>query len=45
VPVEHGPRERVTALILIGVVLPFTPLAATLGLVPLPGAYFAPNAD
>jgi hypothetical protein len=35
----------VTALILIGVVLPFTPLAATLGLVRLPGAYFASNAD
>jgi Mg2+-importing ATPase len=27
-------------VVLIGVILPFTPLAATLGLVPLPGAYF-----
>src|SRR5207245_3013232 len=27
-------------VVLIGVVLPFTPLAATLGFVPLPGAYF-----
>jgi P-type Mg2+ transporter len=27
-------------VVLIGVMLPFTPLAATLGLVPLPGAYF-----
>ena len=27
-------------VVLIGVVLPFTPLAATLGLVPLPGKYF-----
>jgi len=26
--------------VLIGVILPFTPLAATLGFVPLPGAYF-----
>ena len=27
-------------VVLIGVMLPFTPLAATLGFVPLPGAYF-----
>jgi Mg2+-importing ATPase len=27
-------------VVLIGVILPFTPLAATLGFVPLPGAYF-----
>ena len=27
-------------VVLIGVVLPFTPVAATLGFVPLPGAYF-----
>jgi P-type Mg2+ transporter len=27
-------------VVLIGVILPFTPLAPTLGLVPLPGAYF-----
>jgi Mg2+-importing ATPase len=27
-------------VVLIGVILPFTPLAAALGLVPLPGAYF-----
>jgi Mg2+-importing ATPase len=27
-------------VVLIGVLLPFTPLAATLGFVPLPGAYF-----
>ena len=27
-------------VVLIGVVLPFTPLAATLGFVPLPGTYF-----
>src|SRR5439155_26769920 len=27
-------------VVLIGVILPFTPLAPTLGFVPLPGAYF-----
>jgi P-type Mg2+ transporter len=27
-------------VVLVGGILPFTPLAATLGLVPLPGAYF-----
>jgi Mg2+-importing ATPase len=27
-------------VVLIGVILPFTPFAATLGFVPLPGAYF-----
>ena len=27
-------------VVLIGVILPFTPLAAALGLVPLPGVYF-----
>jgi Mg2+-importing ATPase len=27
-------------VVLIGVILPFTPLASTLGFVPLPGAYF-----
>jgi Mg2+-importing ATPase len=27
-------------VVLIGMILPFTPLAATLGLVPLPGTYF-----
>lgn len=27
-------------VVLIGVILPFTPLAATLGFVPLPGVYF-----
>jgi Mg2+-importing ATPase len=27
-------------VVIVGVMLPFTPLAATLGLVPLPGAYF-----
>ena len=27
-------------VVLIGVTLPFTPLAAALGLLPLPGAYF-----
>jgi len=27
-------------VVLIGVILPFTPLAATLGFVPLPSAYF-----
>ena len=27
-------------MVLIGVILPFTPLAAMLGFVPLPGAYF-----
>jgi magnesium-transporting ATPase (P-type) len=27
-------------VVLVGVILPFTPLAATLGFVPLPGAYF-----
>jgi len=26
--------------VMIGVILPFTPFAATLGFVPLPGAYF-----
>jgi Mg2+-importing ATPase len=35
------PLAVTTALVaLIGVILPFTPLAATLGFVPLPGAYF-----
>ena len=35
------PLAMTTVLVvLIGVVLPFTPLAATLGFVPLPGAYF-----
>jgi Mg2+-importing ATPase len=27
-------------VVLVGVLLPFTPLAATIGFVPLPGAYF-----
>jgi P-type Mg2+ transporter len=27
-------------VVLIGMILPFTPLASTLGFVPLPGAYF-----
>jgi P-type Mg2+ transporter len=36
------PLAMTTVLVvLIGVMLPFTPLAATLGFVPLPGAYFA----
>jgi P-type Mg2+ transporter len=35
------PLAVTTALVaLIGVILPFSPLAATLGFVPLPGAYF-----
>jgi P-type Mg2+ transporter len=35
------PLAMTTVLVvLIGVMLPFTPLAATLGFVPLPGAYF-----
>jgi Mg2+-importing ATPase len=35
------PLAVTTVLVaLIGVILPFTPLAATLGFVPLPGAYF-----
>jgi len=35
------PLAVTTVLVaLIGVMLPFTPLAATLGFVPLPGAYF-----
>jgi Mg2+-importing ATPase len=37
-----SPALAVTTVlvVLIGVILPFTPLAATLGFVPLPGAYF-----
>ena len=27
-------------VVLLGLILPFTPLASTLGFVPLPGAYF-----
>ena len=35
------PLAMTTVLVvLIGVILPFTPLATTLGFVPLPGAYF-----
>ena len=36
-PCDH---RRPRCGVLIGVILPFTPLAATRGLVPLPGGYF-----